>query len=211
MTPDFARAIDPVFLHVLRLQDRLAKGETASPPDEQAKIRGLIDKAESVVGQTPEWKLAKYALVAWIDEMLVDPAWDGANWWTNHVLEWELFNTMERFHLFYERAKDAYAAGFRNALEVFYVAVVLGFRGLYKEEPAAQLASSRDLPDSIEKWAAQASMAIRMTPRPPIASGGKPVDGAPPLTGQALLISSAMLAAVVGAVAVGSVIIARGI
>ncbi|OYV87250.1 MAG: hypothetical protein B7Z73_10420 [Planctomycetia bacterium 21-64-5] len=151
------------------------------------------------------------SLVAWVDEMLVDPAWEGGHWWTNHVLEWELFNTMDRFHLFYERAKDAYAAGFRNALEVYYVAVVLGFRGLYKEEPSSQLAAARELPENIEKWAAQMSMAIRMTPRPPIVSGGKPVAGAPPLTGQALLISSSMLAAAVGAVVVGSVIIASGL
>lgn len=211
MTPEFAKAVDPVFLRALQLLDRIAEGEAVSPPDEQAALRGLLDKAEGMIGQSKEWNLAKYALVAWIDEMLVDPQWRGGDWWTNHVLEWEQFNTMDRFHLFYERARDAHAAGFRNALEAYYLAVVLGFRGLYKDEHSSQLAAARELPETLEKWAVQVAMAIRMTPRPQIATGGKPVPGAPPLNGLQMLISSSMVAAVVGAVLVGiAFVVAKG-
>ncbi|HEV7222735.1 MAG TPA: DotU family type IV/VI secretion system protein [Pirellulales bacterium] len=203
MTPEFAKPVDTVFLHVLRLQERIAQGEQPSPQDERAHIRGWMDQAEAKIGQSPEWKLAKYALVAWIDEMLLDSSWEGSDWWKNNVLEQELFNTRDRFHQFYERAKEAHSAGYRNALEVYYLCVVLGFRGLYADSWVAQQDADRfELPPTIEKWAAQVSMAIQLSPRPPIASGGPMGPGAPPLNGQALLISSSMLAAVLGALVV---------
>jgi type VI secretion system protein ImpK len=206
MTPEFAKPIDTIFLHVLRLQERIAAGENPSPQDERAHIRGWMDQAEAKIGQSPEWRLAKYALVSWIDEMLVDPAWEGNDWWKNNVLEQELFSTRERYHQFYEQAKQAHAAGYRNALEVFYLCVVLGFRGLYADAWAVQQEAERfDLPPTIEKWAAQVAMAIQMSPKPPITSGGPMGPGAPPLNGQALLISSTMLAAVLGALVVGAV------
>jgi len=124
-------------------------------------------------------------------------------WWKNNVLEQELFSTRDRFHQFYERAKEAHSAGYRNALEVYYLCVVLGFRGLYADSWVAQQDAERfELPPTIEKWAAQVSMAIQLSPRPPIVGGGPMGPGAPPLNGQALLISSSMLAAVLGALAV---------
>jgi type VI secretion system protein ImpK len=203
MTPEFAKPVDTVFLRVLRLQERIAQGEQPSPQDERAHIRGLMDQAEAKIGQSPEWKLAKYALVAWIDEMLLDPSWEGSDWWKNNVLEQELFSTRDRFHQFYERAKEAHSAGYRNALEVYYLCVVLGFRGLYADSWVAQQDAERfELPPTIEKWAAQVSMAIQLSPRPPIVGGGPMGPGAPPLNGQALLFSSSMLAAVLGALAV---------
>lgn len=207
MTPDFAKAVDAVFLRVLRLQERIAAGENPSPRDEAAHIRGFLDQAEAIVGQSPEWKLAKYAVVAWIDEMLVDPDWEGGDWWKNNVLEQELFGTRQRFLEFYRRAKEAHAAGYRNALEVYYLCVVLGFRGLYAGFDAQHQAEELELPPTIEKWAQQTAMAIQTSPRPPIMGGGVMGPGAPPLTGQTLLIGSSMLAAVLGALLVGAIVL----
>ena len=142
--------------------------------------------------------------------MLLDPAWEGSDWWKNNVLEQELFSTRDRFHHFYECAKDAHSAGYRNALEVYYLCVVLGFRGLYADPGAAQQDAERfELPATIEKWAAQVVMAIQLSPRPPIVGGGQMGPGAPPLHGQALLISSSMLAAALGALVVAFTMLSR--
>lgn len=205
MTPEFAKAVDPVFLRVLRLQERIAAGENPSPPDEAAHIRGFLDQAESVLGQSPEWTLAKYALVSWVDEMLVDPEWEGGDWWKNNTLEQELFRSRQRFHEFYQRAKEAHSRGYFNALEVYYLCVVLGFRGLYAGLDSQHLIEESELPANIEKWAHQTAMAIRGSPRPPIQSGGAVGPGAPPLSGQALFIGSSMVAAALAALLVGAI------
>lgn len=205
MTPEFAKAVDPVFLRVLRLQERIATGENPSPPDEAAHIRGFLDQAESVLGQSPEWTLAKYGLVSWVDEMLVDPEWEGGDWWKNNTLEQELFRSRQRFHEFYQRAKEAHSRGYFNALEVYYLCVVLGFRGLYAGLDSQHLIEESELPANIEKWAHQTAMAIRGSPRPPIQSGGAVGPGAPPLSGQALFIGSSMAAAALAALLVGAI------
>jgi type VI secretion system protein ImpK len=93
MTPRFALAVDPIFLHVLDLLERINRGEQPNPQEERLRIRTLIDQGEALLGASEQWELAKYAIVSWIDEMLVDAPWDGHEWWSNHVFEVEMFKT----------------------------------------------------------------------------------------------------------------------
>jgi predicted Rdx family selenoprotein len=51
MTPKFSEAVDPVFLHVLRLLERIERGETPSAKEERQRIRDLITQAEGHLGQ----------------------------------------------------------------------------------------------------------------------------------------------------------------
>src|SRR5204862_385786 len=96
MTPKFAKAVDPVFMHVLGLLERIARDENLMVNEERVKIRGWLDQAEGQLGHGPDWQLAKYALVAWIDDVLIDAPWDGRNWWKENALEVEVFNTRLR-------------------------------------------------------------------------------------------------------------------
>ncbi len=158
MTPRFAQAVDPIMLHVL---ERISHDERLSPQDERSQLRAWIDRAEAVVGATPDWELAKYALAAWIDEVLVDTAWDGAEWWSNNPVEVELFQTRLCNEQFYLRAQQASTLPSRDALEVFYVCVVLGFRGLYRDASmAAMFTAAHNLPVDLETWARQTALAI---------------------------------------------------
>ena len=91
MKPRVARAVDPLFNYVLNLLDRIHRDEQPSGEDERLIIRGLLEQAGAHLGTGPEWELACYAIVSWIDEMLVDSPWEGADWWSNNVLEVELF------------------------------------------------------------------------------------------------------------------------
>jgi type VI secretion system protein ImpK len=163
MTPKFAQAIDPVMLHVLGLLERIGREEKPVPVDERLRIRALIDQAEALLGASEQWQLGKYALASWIDEMLVDAPWDGRDWWSNNVLEMELFSTRECYDRFYILAKEAGALANRDALEVFYICVVLGFRGLYRDPEFSQSTiQALGLPPDVESWARQAAMAVRL-------------------------------------------------
>jgi type VI secretion system protein ImpK len=201
MTPPFAKAVDPVFLYVLGLLERIGSGQDPAPDKERLFIRGWIDQADGLLGQSADWQFAKYALVTWIDEVLIEAPWTGRDWWNENALEVELFNTRLANEQFYMRAKEAGTLPRRDALEVFYVCVVLGFRGLYRDAfVAATLAEPRGLPPDLEAWARQTSMAIRLGQgRPTIAESGAPGLGAPPLEGQALLLWSSLSGVVLAA------------
>ena len=192
MTPKFSKAVDPVFLHVLGLLERIGRDENPPVKEERLRIRGWLDQAEGHLGQGEDWQLAKYALVAWIDDLLIEAPWEGRSWWKENALEVEIFNTRLRNEQFYMKAKQASSLAKRDALETFYVCVVLGFRGLYRDPvAAAALAEPRGLPPDLETWAKQTSMAIRLGQgRPPISDASEPIEGAAPLEGPFMFIWS---------------------
>jgi hypothetical protein len=85
---------------------------------------------------------------------------------------------------------------------VFYVCVVLGFRGLYRDNAAAFLADQLGLPPNLEGWASQTSKSIQLGQgRPSITESPRPGSGAPPLDGKYLLIGTALLGIALAAVA----------
>jgi type VI secretion system protein ImpK len=203
MTPKFAQAIDPVMLHVLGLLDRIARDERPSPADERLRIRALIDQAEALLGASEQWRLGKYALASWADEMLVDAPWDGRDWWSNNVLEMELFSTRECYDRFYILAKEASTLPTRDALEVFYICVVLGFRGLYRDpEFSRSTIQALGLAPDVEAWARQAAMSVRLGQgRPQITGKKRDLAGAPPLRGKYLALWSGLALAMAATVA----------
>lgn len=192
MTPSFAQAIDPIFLHVLRFLDRLGKGERPQPQEERLRIKALLDQAEAFIGAGVEWDLAKYAIVSWIDEVLTETPWESREWWSNNVLEVELFQTRICNEQFYVRAQKASSLSRRDVLEVYYVCVVLGFRGLYRDPTlAAMFTQAHGLPADLETWARQTSLSIRLGQgRPPLAGPRREILGAPPLSGKAMAVWS---------------------
>ena len=207
MTPEFAKAVDPIFLGVLGLLDRIGRDEPLNAEEERVRIRGALDQAEALLGQGDDWQVAKYGLVAWIDEVLIDAPWEASSWWRENSLEWEEYKTLDRSEEFYLKAREASTLRRRNALEVFYVGVVLGFRGLYRDPGRVEaLHEGLELPSDLEAWAKQTAMAIHLGRGiPPISDSSVPIEGAPPLDGPFTLIwSSAVgLILIVLAVIVG--------
>jgi type VI secretion system protein ImpK len=196
MRPNFAIAVDRVFERVLDLLARIDRGESVSPETERSAVQALLNRAESELGHGVEWDLAKYALVAWTDEVLIDASWEGCSWWKEHALEWENFQTNLRASRFYLEAKKAASADVkrRDALEVFYIAVVLGFGGIYtKGEPgeAEVWARRYDFPPTLEQWLRQTSKSIILgADRPRMDNApASPGHGAPPREGEALLMN----------------------
>ncbi|HEY3395353.1 MAG TPA: DotU family type IV/VI secretion system protein [Lacipirellulaceae bacterium] len=190
MTPNFAQAVDPIYLYVLALLDRISRSAKIKAHDERSNIRRLIDEAEARLGFGTEWELAKYALVSWIDEMLVETAWEGRDWWGNNVLEIELFNSRECNEKFFVKARQASTITGRDALEVFYVCVILGFRGLYQDPiSGAAVAQTLNMPTELNEWARQTALSIRLGQgRDALAAPGHEITGAPPLRSRAAVV-----------------------
>jgi type VI secretion system protein ImpK len=200
MTPQFSRAVDPIFLHVLDLLDRISREEEPSVHEERLKIKAWLDQGEAIIGRGPEWELAKYALVCWIDEVLIEAPWSSREWWYENALEQELFGNRLAYEMFYVRANDASQMAKKDALETFYVCVVLGFRGLYRDQSALYDSQRLGLPASLDDWAKQMSLSIRLGQgRPPISQTGTGGSGAPPLTGQGMLIWTALVGVILSA------------
>ena len=153
--------------------------------------------ASRCIGKAGGWPST--ALVSWIDDVLIEAPWPGRDWWENNSLEFAHFNTRDRATHFFKKAKDASQMTRRDALEVFYVCVVLGFRGLYAMPEAAFLAEQLELPPDLESWAARTAKMITLGQgRPPILAAPRPGDGAPPLEGEIQFVGNLLAAVVLG-------------
>jgi type VI secretion system protein ImpK len=136
MTDAFAQIVTPVFRHVIDFQHAIASPAAADHPAldaERQRILSLLGEAEQKAAASGElaqdYELAKYALVYWIDEVLINSSWRHAPEWGQHILEWDLFHERLRADRFFEKARDAEARASTNPLETFFLAVALGFRG----------------------------------------------------------------------------------
>lgn len=190
MQSEFAAAIDPVFEYTIELLQKLESGSTTDPIAEHAYLLSLIHRVDLFLGNDTQWKLAKYAIASWIDEMLLSLPWDGASWWENHILEMELFQTRLCHIRFFELAKEATSIDTRDALEVFYNCVILGFRGIYSNGDSARITREKqNLPSTIEQWLDTTLQMIDLSSFEPLDAGlHRAIEGAPPFNGSTRLI-----------------------
>ncbi len=197
MSPRFASAVDPIFLYVLRLLDRIGRGDAISYETERDRIENRFREAEAQVGDKKGWELARYALAAWIDEVLIAADWNGAAWWEENLLEFAYFKTRTRATVFFQKAAEAAKLPRRDALEVFYVCVVLGFRGLYGTSDAAFLADSLDEPQSINEWTKKYERKIQLgLGRPPIGEALRSAGDAAPLDGKFMFVGTSLVSVI---------------
>jgi type VI secretion system protein ImpK len=185
MSPKFAAAVDPVILYVLHVIDRIENNDSLDPQEVKIKVLGQINQAQDRLANSPEWQLAKYALVCWAEENLKEAPWSGAEHFVMNSLEFEVFGMQEYHTRFYVKAKEAASSQALDALEVYYICVVLGFRGFYSDPDAdsiALIAHDLGLPPTIEAWANQTVAQIKYgTGRRQAESRSAFGDGAPPL------------------------------
>jgi type VI secretion system protein ImpK len=215
MQPEFAEVVDPIFVASLKLEEQIERGESIELSSERNALIRVIEEAERRLNTDEEWMLAKYALCAWIDERMnaipVNQRGVDKNWWKDHTLEKKFFNTWEAHEEFYQRAVRASQNGKKNALEVFYLCVVLGFRGFYNNEDATyrkQLLTRMRLPATIEDWCHETVQALHLRrestiiPGSPIRAGS--ID---PLIGKRTLILYAMFSTLALSLAIGCALI----
>ncbi|MCC7419634.1 MAG: DotU family type IV/VI secretion system protein [Planctomycetaceae bacterium] len=198
MTPRFASAVDPVFRQGLVLLDRIQRGDRLDPEQEQLRLLAHLEQGDVIAGSSQEWRLAQYALVSWLDEMLVDTPWNGQDWWSNNVLEMALYQTRDCHERFYVLAAEAAEASRRDALHVFHDCVVLGFRGLYRDSSLVpDLTRRHGLPPDVLEWLRRTQLSIRVgDDRRPLAGAVRRVKGARPLASTVRTVWAWMAAAI---------------
>jgi type VI secretion system protein ImpK len=208
MTPHFAKAVDPVFIYVLELLDRIDRGQPTTPTEEKARIQSLINNAGAMLSESEEWtNFAKYAVIAWIDsELATMRSWEGRDWWIANSLEVDYWGQGMANVEFFRRAREAAQLSRKDALEVFYVCVVLGFRGFYENAPEGdkmRIIEGLSLPPDLRTWTKQQSSAIRLSQdRPKITDARQPAENAPPRYGKQMLLGTIVLLAIVAGVSV---------
>jgi type VI secretion system protein ImpK len=201
MQESIAQLVHPVFAYGLRLKESLARGEEPAFEIEQAALKGLLlseiearrwadfggDGDGSGRGRGEQAFLGiRYALVCWLDEIFIaDSPWSTR--WNERKLEVALYGTNDRAWKFWEQAKLSEARAGRDAIEVFFLCVMLGFRG--------ELA---DQPERLSGWVAAARTQLGRAKghdwvAPPEL---EPPSNVPPLTGRARLSRMAVSGAV---------------
>ncbi len=130
MRDDIADRVYPVLLRALGLRDRLARGEAPDFETEHAALRGLLSEEEKdAAGPSP----TRYLLACWLDEFFIGfTPW--AEQWQEKKLETALFGTNERAWRPWEEARQAERHGDADALEAFFLTVMLGYRGDQRDD-----------------------------------------------------------------------------
>jgi type VI secretion system protein ImpK len=106
------------------------------PPFEQVKadVTRILGQSESVARRgsfSPEdYGLARFAVCAWVDEAILASGWTHRNLWQREQLQRIHFNTTDAGEEFFEKL-NGLGLQQREAREVYYLCLALGFMGRY--------------------------------------------------------------------------------
>jgi type VI secretion system protein ImpK len=203
----YCDAVDPVFLGALQFLRKIDAGQIVPLADVRTALKQLIEQGERMIGPKPEWKLIKYALCCWVDEIFSNSNWPDKGLWKEKPLEKEFFGDRIAFHEFFEKASEAAAASHTNALEVYYLCVVLGFRGVYRgaDQPQRiQELERLNLPKDPAEWCRETARSLKARHSlPPFSETVRPLRTNEAQQGKQQLLLSAILTALLVASALG--------
>lgn len=214
MRDELAKLVHPVLSYGLQLKDRLERGESPRLEAEQSALIGLLrDEREarqvpdfggdenlppamSEVAARPAFLGVRYALACWLDEIFIlDSPW--AERWNEYKLEVRLYGSNERAWKFWDQAHLAGGRSTVDALEAFYLCVMLGFSGELGEDAYG-----------LTQWilAARQQLGQARARQWPVPPAREPVTRVPFLDGRRslrtmLLVSAAAVMALIPAVA----------
>jgi type VI secretion system protein ImpK len=109
------------------------------------KILGYLDQIDKEGLEAgiarEDLEAARYPLVAFIDETILNSEWKGRESWRERPLQLELYGETIAGERFFERLDKIRRAGDTKAdlLEIYYLCLALGFEGKYKISGPAKL------------------------------------------------------------------------
>jgi type VI secretion system protein ImpK len=80
---------------------------------------------------------ARFALVALIDETVMNSDWDDAAEWSRNPLQMQYYGDFTAGDRFFERLEKLQAGANDELLEVYFTVLCAGFRGRYRDDPHA--------------------------------------------------------------------------
>ncbi len=111
----------------------------SSDPGDADMLRGKIDeqfraletKARQADIPADDVQQAKYAIAAFIDEMILTSSWGLKDSWADKPLQLAYFNEFAAGEELYNKIDTLRGAKRNSVLEVYYLCLALGFRGKY--------------------------------------------------------------------------------
>jgi type VI secretion system protein ImpK len=106
------------------------------PPFDQVKadVMRLLADSQNKVTQgnfsQPDYDLARFAIVAWIDEIILNCAWNEKEKWQKEQLQRVFFQTADAGEIFFERL-NAIGPHQNDVREIYYLCLAMGFKGRY--------------------------------------------------------------------------------
>ena len=94
-------------------------------------FRALETKARQADVPQEDVQQAKYAIAAFIDEMILTSSWALKESWADKPLQLAYFNDFAAGEELYNKIDTLRGAKRNNVLEVYYLCLALGFRGKY--------------------------------------------------------------------------------
>ncbi|HET7921782.1 MAG TPA: DotU family type IV/VI secretion system protein [Gammaproteobacteria bacterium] len=133
------RLIDCYVEFLIGMQRRFARGAEQQGvacdtlrAEVSAQLKGCERRARELGLSEPALEAARFAVAAYLDELVLTSSWPDKPHWQAMTLQRELFHTSNAGAEFYVRlgalGEDETA---RAAREVFYLCLALGFRGKY--------------------------------------------------------------------------------
>ena len=100
----------------------------------RANIQRLISQSESCIDNKTisreDYDMARFAVLAWIDEAIMSSSWDGKTQWQREKLQRLYYQTEDGGEIFFDRL-NTLGLQKREVREVFYMCLALGFTGQY--------------------------------------------------------------------------------
>jgi type VI secretion system protein ImpK len=100
----------------------------------KADITRLMSDIEIRIGQAniapDDFDLARFAVVAWVDETLLSSQWKDKNHWQKEPLQRLYYQTADAGELFFDRL-NGIGPHQRDVREVYYLCLAMGFKGRY--------------------------------------------------------------------------------
>lgn len=193
MNDAYAQLVGPIFQYVIDFPRRLADGENPALTELRSDLVALLTEAEqraSTRDLAADFAPARYALIYWVDEILINSTWSHALEWREHILEWEYYRERLGGEEFFEKARQAEGLTRTEPLEVFFLCVALGFQGKYANNPAEL---GRWAARVYERVASASQQADRFLPDNPTEAELGPLR---PLPGKSALLSVSVLVSV---------------
>lgn len=120
-----------------------AAGELArelSPTELRNQLLALLDRlGKGTDARADELDEARFALVAWADEVVLRSNWRGRDEWAAEPLQLRLYRTNRAGNEFFEHLRRLRPEATR-AREVYFLVLCLGFEGAYHDQPAERRA-----------------------------------------------------------------------
>lgn len=115
------------------------RAATRQPHFDQVKadILRLLTESQNRMGRgnfsREDYDLARFAVVAWVDETILNSPWNEKDKWQREQLQRIYYQTTDAGEIFFDRL-NAIGPHQRDVREVYYLCLALGFKGRYIHE-----------------------------------------------------------------------------